>query len=73
MANQFLLTETTSENNGTVNFSSQENETDVAKNYVKQRKEKADRQSLDEKSGISNVKTSERQWNEMNSYRYAIL
>lgn len=73
MANQFVLMETTSESNSSLGLSLQEKETEVAKNYVKQRREKAAKQSQDEKNGISKAATSERQWNEMNSYRYAIL
>jgi len=44
---------------------------DMAKTYAAQRREKAERQKQDERNGIS--KASEHKWDEMQSYRYAIL
>ncbi|MGE6220524.1 hypothetical protein [Nubsella zeaxanthinifaciens] len=45
----------------------------VAKNYVDQRKEKAQKQAHDEKNGISKAKLAEQKWDEMVSYKYAIF
>jgi hypothetical protein len=45
----------------------------AVKNYVEQRKEKAAQQAQDEKDGVSKAKISERQWDEMKSYKYAII
>lgn len=45
----------------------------VAKDYVNQRKEKAQKQAHDEKNGISKAKLNEHKWDEMVSYKYAIF
>ncbi|WP_461787716.1 hypothetical protein [Pedobacter sp.] len=45
----------------------------VAKDYVNQRKEKAQKQAHDEKNGLSKAKLSEHKWDEMVSYKYAIF
>ena len=42
-------------------------------NYIHQRKEKAAQQTEDEKNGVSKSKLSKRDWDEMQSYKYAIF
>jgi len=74
MAENFILHGATNDNNRSHTTSTERNyTTDVAKSYVEQRKEKAIKQSQDEKNGTSKNKLSEQQWDEMKSYRYAIL
>lgn len=72
MAENFILNGTTNENNR-MGTTERELASTVAKHYIEQRKEKAAKQAEDEKNGISNATPSEQRWDEMRSYRYAIL
>lgn len=74
MTENFILHGATDNNNDSQSGSIERNyTTDVAKSYVEQRKEKAIKQSQDEKNGVSKIKLSEQKWDEMKSYRYAIF
>lgn len=72
MAENFILSGTTNENNR-IDAEEKDFASVVAKHYIEQRKEKAAKQAENEKNGISNTKASEQRWDEMRSYRYAIL
>jgi hypothetical protein len=74
MGENFILHEATNDNNRSNKTSTgKAYTTDVAKNYIDQRKEKAAKQSQNEKNGVSNAKLSEQKWDEMKSYHYAIF
>lgn len=72
MAENFILSGTTNENNR-MEATERDFASTVAKHYIEQRKEKAAKQAEDEKNGVSNTKLSDQRWDEMRSYRYAIL
>lgn len=67
--NSILLDET----NGLSGATMEKNYTsNVAKNYINQRREKAQRQTQDEKTGVAKAALAEK-WDEMVSYKYAIF
>lgn len=73
MGEKFLLHEVANDHNRSNETSTNYIADDIAQRYVNERKEKAEKQKQDEKNGISKVKLSEQNWDEMKSYRYAIF
>ncbi|MNJ92864.1 hypothetical protein D3C87_105380 [compost metagenome] len=74
MAENFILLEDANNSRRSNHTSTERNYSSTAvKSYVDQRKEKAEKQKQNEKNGISNAKLSERKWDEMQSYKYAIF
>ncbi|MFN0256458.1 hypothetical protein [Pedobacter ureilyticus] len=73
MAKDFILNGTNCSNYSGKSPNDKDYSATVVKNYVDQRKEKAEKQKQDERNGISNAKLSEQKWDEMKSYRYAIF
>ena len=45
----------------------------INKKYIEERKDKADKQTDDEANGITYAKQTKSDWDELVSYRYAIL
>ncbi len=74
MAENFILLEGANDDHRSNKTSTEKHYSSTAvKSYIDQRKEKADKQKQDEKNGISNTKLSEKKWDEMQSYKYAIF
>jgi len=73
MAKDFILNGTNRDNYAGKLPNDKDYSSTVVKNYVDQRKEKAEKQRQDEKNGISHAKFSEQKWDEMQSYKYAIF
>ena len=69
MAENSFLNGTTKENNRSRNTSIERNySSTTVKDYVNQRREKAEKQTKDEKNGVSNTRFSEHSWDKYQKY-----